>query len=425
MIRIIAFILLFSTIPAGSRSQDLRRLQETFIEAEYFFLYGEYSDALPYYLQLYEALPDNANLAYRIGLCYLNIPDRKNLSLSYLEKASRSTSASYREGTLNQKTAPYDALFHLGEAYRINYRFDDAREAFTRFRETLLPEDNENIIFVEQQIKMCDYAREMIAKPVQFREENLGPLFNDEKSNYNPVISNDGNSFAWMVSLKFYNAVMFSKLSSGKWSPPINITPEIQIDGNVFISCLADGGKTLFLSKNDNFDSDIYASSFDGTRWLPATRLNKNINTKYWESHGFVSEDGNTLIFASDRPGGFGGLDLYVSRKVNGEWGPAINMGPQVNTPFNEDRPFLINGGKTLFFASQGHYNMGGYDIFRSELQSNGLWSTPANLGYPLNTPDDDDFFMPADNGRTGYISRFRGTTENLGKEDIYRITFR
>jgi hypothetical protein len=161
------------------------------------------------------------------------------------------------------------------------------------------------------------------------------------------------------------------------------MTPELQSDGDMFISCLSTDGKTLFLSKDDNFNSDLYTSTFDGTRWHPNIRLNKNINTKYWESHGFNSDDGNKLIFASDRPGGYGGLDLYLSVKVNGDWGPAINLGPEINTPFNEDRPFLVNNGKSLFFSSQGHVNMGGYDLFRSELQQDGRWTQPVNLGFP------------------------------------------
>jgi hypothetical protein len=424
--RILLLIALISILSGPfNQPQDLRKLQETFIEAEYFLLRDEYSDALPYYLKIHESLPDNYNISYRIGLCYLNIPDSKGLALDYLETAARNSSASYREGTLNQRTAPYDAIFHLGEAYRINYRLSEAKESFLRFKETLLPDDLENNRYLDQQIMSCDNAAEMVSRPVHFQEENMGPLFNDERSNFNPLISSDGKSFAFMVGLKFYNAVMLTSLSGNRWSPPINITPEIELDGTIFISCLSAGGHTLLLSKNDNFESDIYTSSFNGTRWLPATLLNKNINTRYWESHAFMAEDGNTLIFASDRPGGFGGLDLYVSKKINGDWGTAVNMGPEVNTPFNEDRPFLINGGKTLFFCSQGHHNMGGYDIFRTELQTNGLWSVPANLGYPVNTPDDDTFFMPEDNGRSGYMARSRGTSENYGKEDIYKITFR
>jgi tetratricopeptide (TPR) repeat protein len=405
-------------------AQDNKSLQDSFLEAEYFLMNGDYSDALTYYLPLYEKFPDNANLAYCIGVCYLNIQGKKNLSIDYLETATKNMAAKHKEGSIKQTSAPYDALYSLGKAYRINYMFDKAKETYQKYLGTLLPDDHENQDFVKHEIEVCDMAKVLIAKPVQYSEENIGELFNDEKANFSPLISADGKSFAYMVSLKFYDAVMFSRLIDGKWTAPINITPDLQADGDIYISCLSANGKLLFLSKNENDNSDIYMSTFDGTKWSKIVKLNKNINTKYWESHGFISESGDQLIFASDRPGGFGGLDLYISKKVDGDWGPPVNIGPEINTQFNEDRPFLINNGKTLFFSSQGHENMGGYDIFRSDLQSNGLWSVPANLGYPLNTPDDNFFFMPIGNGHSGYYAIYKNLG-GFGKEDIYKITLK
>jgi hypothetical protein len=405
-------------------AQENKSLQDSFLEAEFFFLNEDYSDALNYYLQLYDKLPDNSNLAYCIGVCYLNIPGKKNLSVDYLEAATKNMSAKHKEGTINQIAAPYDALYDLAKAYRINYKFDKAKEAFLKYSGTLLPDDHDNLDFINHEIKVCDMAKDLIAKPIAYSEENVGELFNDEKANFNPLISADGKSFAHMVSLKFYDAVMFSKLIDGKWTGPINITPDLQSDGDLYISCLSADGKLLFLSKDDNFNSDIFTSSYSGNSWTPAVKLNKNINTKYWESHGFISETGDQIIFASDRPGGFGGLDLYLSHKINGDWGPAVNLGPEVNTQFNEDRPFLINMGKTLYFCSQGHENIGGYDLFRSDIQSNGLWSKPKNLGYPINTPDDNIFFMPIGDGKSGYYSIFKGSG-GFGKEDIYKITLK
>jgi tetratricopeptide (TPR) repeat protein len=407
----------------STSAQEIKSLQKSFIEAEYFFVKEDYPDALSYYQQLYEKVPENANIAYRIGVCYLNIPGQKDLSISYLEKAVSNMSAKYKFGSIRQKSAPYDALYDLAAAYKINYQFDKAKETFSRYLETLSPADKENYEFVTFQINSCDVAKELIASPVSFTEENIGSNFNDDKSDFNPVISADGKSFAFMVSMKFYDAIMLSRFENGKWSTPVNITPELQSDGDMYISCLSPDGKVLYLSKDDNLNSDIYTCTFDGIRWEESVRLNKNINTKYWESHGFVSEDGEQLVFASDRPGGYGGLDLYISRKVNGDWGPPVNLGPVINTPFNEDRPFLINKGNTLFFSSQGHLNLGGYDLFRSDLRPDGTWSTPENLGYPLNTPDDDVFFMPVGNGKSGYYSIYKGS-EGFGKEDIYLITF-
>jgi tetratricopeptide (TPR) repeat protein len=405
-------------------SQENKDLQEKFLEAEYFLMNEDYPDALNLYLQLYEKLPDNANLAHSIGICYLNINGRKNLAVGYLEAATRNMSAKHKEGTISQSSASYEALYDLAKAYRINYMFDKARDTYQKYAGTLLPDDRENQDFIKHEIAVCEKAKDIIARPVQFTEENAGEIFNDENSNFDPVVSADGKSFAFMTSLKFYDAVMFSRMVNNKWSAPVNITPELQSDGDFYISSLSSDGKVLLLSKNDDFNSDIYSSTFNGTAWSKTAKLNKNINTKYWEAQASLSEDGSRIIFSSDRPGGFGGLDLYISEKVNGEWGPAVNLGPEINTPYNEDRPFLINGGKTMFFCSQGHENIGGYDIFRSDLQTNRLWGKPVNLGYPLNTPDDNYFFNPAGNGSSGYFSVLR-EAGGFGKEDIYRINLK
>lgn len=422
--KIKTLFIIISAFTISAKAQDLNKLQETFLEAEYFFLNEDYSDAVTYYLPLYEKMPDNANIAYRIGASYLNIPGKKNFSISYLETASKNISPKHKEGTITQTTAPYDALFMLGKAYLVNYKFDKAKETYIKYSKMLSPEEIENLDFVKHEIQICENAKELIANPVSYTEENLGELFNDEKPNFNPVISADGKSFAYMVSLKFYDAIMFSNNLNGKWTPPVNITPELQADGDIYLSSLSSDGKILIFSKDDNVNSDLYSSFFDGKKWTPAVKIGKNINTKYWESHGSISEDGNQIIFSSDRPGGFGGLDLYVSRRVKGGWSPAVNLGADINTQFNEDRAFLINNGKTLIFSSQGHKNIGGYDIFRSDIQPNNKWGNPENIGYPINSPDDNLFFMPADKGRSGYYSLFK-ESGGSGKEDIYKVTLK
>ncbi len=420
-----ALMLFVLTLSIAVRAQDNIRLQEAFYEAEYFLMRGDYADALPYYQGIYTVMPDNASIAFRIGLCYLNMEGSKNLSIEYLEKASQKITAKYREGSLRQVEAPYEALFFLGDAYRINYMFEKAKEAYARYRETLLATDIQNILFVDQQIASCNNAPAIMAEPVRFTIESLGDVINDSNDNFFPVVSADGKTIAYMSSMKFYDAIMVSHLVRNEWTPPVNITPELQSDGDHYISYLSPNGTLMLLSKDDNINSDIWMSKFDGTRWEPARKLKKEINTKYWEAHGYLTEDGSAMIFSSDRPGGFGGLDLYISKlNEDGEWGTPVNLGPEINTPFNDDRPFLINNGTILFFASQGHYNMGGYDIFRSDLQSNGLWSKPKNIGYPLNNPDDNFFFCPTDKGNGGFMSMTR-RDEGEGKGDIYHIRFK
>lgn len=421
----LAVLLFILSIVCTARSQDNLRIQEAFYEAEYFLWRGDYSDALPYYQGIYTTMPENGNIAFRIGLCYLNIDGSKNMAIEYLERASQQVTAKYREGSLRQTDAPYEAIFFLGDAYRINYMFEKAREAYSRYRETLLESDIENIMYVDQQIASCNNAPELMASPVKFTVETFDQMVNDNNANFFPVFSADGKSMAYMTSMKFYDAILFSRMVRNQWISPVNITPELQSDGDHYVSFLSASGDMMLLSKDDNINSDIWMSRYDGSRWEPARKLKKEINTKYWEAHGFINEDGSTMIFSSDRPGGFGGLDLYVSKLgSDGEWGKPVNMGPEINTPFNDDRPFLIKNGTILFFASQGHYNMGGYDIFRSDMQYNGLWSKPVNLGYPLNNPDDNIFFFPSEGGKSGYMS-LSGRDDGAGEADIYRIRFK
>ena len=425
MNRVLLSLLVALLVNVNLLSQNFKKDQETFLEAEYFLMFEDYIDALPIYLSLYKNYPDNYNIAYRIGLCYLGITDQKHLSIDYLEKAALNSEASYREGSLRQEKAPYTAWYYLGNAYRINYQFQKAKEAYKKYLETLMQGDIDNIRFIEHQINICDNARNLMDNPVTFEEENIGENFNDGYNNFNPVISSDGLRFAYMSSLKFYDAIFFSTKEKNRWSKPVNITPELESDGDHYISCLADDGNTLYMSKDDDVESDIYLSRYDGTKWSAAERLPDIINTGYWESHAFVTDDGSTMVFSSDRPGGMGGLDLYISYKNNmGEWGQPVNLGPEINTPFNEDRAFLIDNGNKIFFCSQGHYNMGGFDLFRSEKAQGDNWSKPENLGYPLNTSDDDIFFMPVDNGNSGYIPLHR-KGKGYGKEDIYLIKFK
>jgi tetratricopeptide (TPR) repeat protein len=421
MIKRFLIIFLSGLLCTTSFSQKNKNMQNTFLEAEYFFLNEQYTDAAGLYSQVFEKLPQNANIAYRLGTCYLNIPGRKNLAIEYLENASKNMSDKRKEGTINQVSAPYDALFNLGIAYRVNYMFDKAKDAYKKYLTTLSPADTDDITFTKHEITVCDMANNLISKPVAYTEENIGKPFNDDKNNFDPVVSYDGKTFLYKTNLKFYNAVMFSRLIDGKWTAPVNISPDLKTDGEIYISSLSADGKTLYLSLNDKNNSDIYSSTYNGTNWMTPVPLNKNINTNSWESHGCISEDGQQLFFASDRAGGYGGLDLYVSHLVNGDWGPVVNLGPAINTPFNEDRPFINNNGNTLFFSSQGHENIGGYDIFRSELNSERKWSDPKNLGYPLNTPDDNIFFMPLKDEKSGYYSIFK-SAGGFGKEDIFKI---
>ncbi|GAH88924.1 unnamed protein product, partial [marine sediment metagenome] len=202
------------------------------------------------------------------------------------------------------------------------------------------------------------------------------------------------------------------------WGPPTEITSQLSNQRDISSSSLNYDGTQLFIYKADDFVGNIYVSNYSDGSWNKIMKLNNNINTKYYESHASVSKDGNTLFFTSNRDEGEGGSDIYLSElQSDGTWGPANNLGASINTPFNEDTPFLTNNDSILFFSSEGHYTIGGYDIFKAKKKNN-TWQKPENIGYPINTTDDDLFFQPLGDGTTAYYSMLTGYKE----KEIFKI---
>jgi outer membrane protein OmpA-like peptidoglycan-associated protein len=170
-------------------------------------------------------------------------------------------------------------------------------------------------------------------------------------------------------------------------------------------------------------DGNIYSTTLNGEKWSKPVKLNEHVNSKYWEPSACFSADGNTIYFTSNRPGGYGGRDLYsVNKTPKGDWANALNLGPTINTAYDEDAPFIHHDGITLSFSSNGHNTMGGFDIFASTLTGINKWTEPENVGYPINTTDDDIFYVISPDGRKAYYSSFR--SDGLGEKDNYIATF-
>ena len=401
-------------------SQSKGDLRDNFYDAESWILFESYQDALPLYQQLLKSYPDNANFKYRIGQCYINIPGEKVKAISYLEDAVKNIDPKYKEGKFNETGAPYDALYYLANAYRINNQIDKALRAYELFKKNLNSEVYDTTI-VNFQIQSCKNARELMKMPLFVKEKNLGSIINSSNNDYNPVVSDKEDLIVFSRSQAFYDALLYSTKVKGVWTEPQNMNELLKVDRDLFPTSISKDGKDLYLYSSADYDGIIYTSRFENGTWSPIVKLNDNINTKYWESHATISHDNKKLYFTSNRKGTFGGLDIYVSnRDSTGDWGPAVNLGPVINTPYNEESPFLSDDDKTLFFSSRGHFNMGGYDIFYSTLLDNGEWSVPLNVGYPLNTTDDDVFFKPMHEGYEGYMAR--ELPGGFGKQDIYHI---
>lgn len=417
------FILLLILLPVEIYSQEYQEiLRNIFFDAEYYLMEESYPDALIEYQKLYtRGYKDNANINYRMGICYLNLPGEKDQSIPYLTTAARNTTTRYKEGIFSESKAAIDVFLYLGNAYRISNELDRAIEAYNKYKELIGDKESEMLAYADQQITACNNARTAMEKPVYFIRAHTGERINGTTSDYNPVVTEDEEMMVYMTSLKFYNAINMVTKSEGEWSAPENITPQIQSDGDQHVTCLSPDGKEMYLNKEDNFNSDIYYSKFENNEWIPSEPLGKQINTKYWESHASISPDGKELMLTSNRKDSYGGMDIYISSlDDNGEWSEPVNLGDTINTELNEDNPFFSMDGKRLYFSSQGHYNIGGYDVFYSERQADGSWGSPVNLGYPLNTTDDDLFYMPLGEGEFAYQAIF--DDENIGSRDIYRF---
>jgi outer membrane protein OmpA-like peptidoglycan-associated protein len=416
----LAFFLL-SLVPINAQEKSAADLKEYFYDAEFFFAQEEYADALFDYMELYNnGYKDNANINYRIGICYLNIPGQKDKSISYLLEAITNVSKRYNESTLKQKSAPFDTWLFLGNAYRVNNKLNDAIGAYNKYKE--LVGTVEEIKYADQQIAACNTAIQFMETPQKLKFINLGDSVNGNSSDFKGVISGDGRTLLYMNELPFYDAIYYTAYTSHGWASPVNITPQIQSDGDQYVSSVSYDGSLLILTKEDAFNSDFYISRFENGKWSKSVPMvGQDLNTKFWESHASLSRDGKTLYFTSNRKDGQGDMDIYMSKQQSeGHWGQPVNLGPNVNTPLNEDTPFITDNDSLLFFSSQGHENMGGYDIFVSKLNSDGQWSVPQNLRYPVNTTDDDLFYYPWNNGRVGVTSRI--LDNGFGKEDIYAV---
>jgi hypothetical protein len=378
--------------PVAASSQSSNEMKNIFAQAESYYLYEEFELANQLYLLL--ETPDNLNIKYKIGTCYLNIPGEKEKSIPYLEEAVKSASYDSKTESFKEMRAPLDAYFSLAKAYMINNELEkglNTLETFNKLaRDTKTKGGMRNLEYIDQQIQACKNAILYKENPVIFSKIILGGDFSQGSINDNPAVSFDGNTIVYTERRGTVNVIFFSKKERGRWQPPIEITPQLNAGEDCSSCSLNNDGTELFLYKTDNYDGAIYSSNYIDGAWTPIKKLNKNINTKFYESHAAISSDGKKLYFTSNRDGGQGNLDIYVSEKdVTGDWGPAVNLGASVNTPFNEDTPFITQNDSVLYFCSEGHSSMGGFDNFKSQ-KIGSVWKTPSNMGFPINSTDDD-----------------------------------
>lgn len=422
-------------IAESGRAQEKTYL-EKFQEAVRLDEENEPNEAMKVWTDLARSHPDNGSINYRAGRSYLNSFNQKRAALPFLQKSvEQGIDKNFDPYSPQQKMPPVEAYYFLAKAYHLNYQFDKAEEYYEIFMSDAPKKhhlQDEAVLGMRQTAN----AKQFVASPLEFEIENLGPVINSRYPDYSPVISVDENAlfytsrrlrpdssnigFIDRVTGGYFEDIYVSfKDRKGQWQEPELLSLNTQ--GHNATMNVSPDGQTLYIYKDDNGDGNIYESKLVGETWTEPVKMAPSINSPYWETHIAVTADGNTAYFISNRPGGFGGRDIWRVKKLpNGDWSAAQNMGPVLNTQYEEDAVFISPDERTLYFSSQGHTSMGGFDIFSSVKDDEGNWGEPKNLGYPINTVDDDVFFVTSADGKRGYYSSVR--EEGYGEKDIYMI---
>ena len=437
----LVFILHFALSSISySQNYDEALFEKNFYIAEDFLDKEDFQKALFMFKELLKMDTENANLNFKTGFCYLNTVLEKKQSIAYLQKAIKNVNLNSKPENHLEKSAPVETYFYLAKAYHLNYQFEKAINLLDTLK-IIVPdyrsEFTENIDWLEE---TCKYGIELMKYPVKIFVTNLGNTINSEYDEHSPVFSADESTLIFTSKRKgttggkmtddgqyFEDIYISQRKDDGTWTVPVSISSNINTPGHEASIGLSVDGQELFIYKDESNvinqkDGNIYYSKLEGDIWSKPIKLGPTINTKYNENHASLSADGEQLYFTSNRPGGYGGMDIYFSNKLpNGEWGEAQNLGTIVNSAEDEIGPYIHPDGVTLFFSSKGHANMGGFDIFFSTKDEEGVWTEPTNIGYPINTTADDVFYIPTPDGMRAYYASQQ--TGGIGCNDIYLIT--
>lgn len=398
--------------------------RENFYDAEFFFAEEDYAEALFSFKKVYnDGYQANSNINYRIGVCLLHLDGRKTEAIPYLQEAVKNINERYKFGNFKEEGAPPDAYLYLGNAHRINYDHEDACSNYSKYQEFFNDTDvnDHQLIYTKLQQEACQLTSEALKDPVDYQVGTLGQLNNISAPIFNAAVAGNLETVAFMGKHKFYDGIYVSSKVEDLWTKPISITPDTQSDGNQYVVSVSHDGNTILLAWSDEFDSEIWMTEYNNERWSQSKPIGRPINSKYFESHAALSPDGNTIYFTSNRKESLGEMDIFKSNKnADGSWGEIALLGDKINTDLNEDVPYVSPDGKRLYFSSQGHTTHGGFDIYYSDILEDGTYGDPVNLGYPLNTSDDDYAFSPKQIDSEGYLTIYaKGEAEQV---DLFRF---
>jgi outer membrane protein OmpA-like peptidoglycan-associated protein len=399
----------------------------------------KFPEAIPFLEKAYDFNQNYSVLNYMLGNCYL-ASIHKQKALPHFLKAYE----------LNPNVDA-DINFKIGFAYHLKYDWENAVKHYEFYKKALNTKSQlSEIEFVMKKIEECKTGKTLMARPERVWIDNLGGTINNQYPEYSPFISADEYTIVYTARRTdtkggkvddhpeygdnmFFEDIYVARRdeTTGKWQTPENLV-NINSENHDATAGLSPDGNRMFVYYGDKGGGDIYESFFKDGKWSKPEKLNKNINTEHHETSATISFDGKQLYFISDRPGGIGNPnndeelknhDIWVSNwdEKKKDWGTAINLGPTINTKYEERSCYFHPDGVTMYLSSDGHATMGGLDVFQAKLEGD-KWTAPVNLGYPINTPDDEVHFVVSGSGRYGYYASFR--PEGKGEKDLYRITF-
>ncbi len=385
----------------GQRARPCNAGRKHFERAQQLLYHQNWREAMAELHQLVRKCPDFAEAYAIMGDIYRGLR-QLDTALTYYERAIAA----------KPEIDPMIYFIAGRTAYEAG-QYDKAIRYLKRFLEEpgLEPVVKEK---AQHYLKNARVAKELVAHPVPFNPKNLGPNVNSQFSEYLPALTADEKTLiftrrlqqGYRVNEDFY----ISEKRNGQWTPARNLGPPVNTPHNEGAQTISPDGRTIYFAgcnRKDGYGScDIYVTQKNGNRWSVPKNIGPPINTEAWESQPSISPTGDVLFFVSNRPGGLGGRDIWYSvRQPDGSWSEPKNLGPPVNTPGDDFSPFIHPDGRTLYFASDGHPGMGRADIFVTRLQDDGTWSEPKNLGYPINTPNEESSLIVSASGRWAYFA--------------------
>lgn len=411
-------------------------------QADDVYNYGAKADAQQLYLLGLDENPNNIKANFMVGIIYIETI-HKPKALQYFLKAYE-LDAQYDPTQINIEYRN-SLLYYIGASYHYGHDFKNAIQYYNRYNSYLdkqllnksISQETYNMEkkSVERKLYECENGKKFIAEPVEVTIENLGDQINTPFGDYTPVVSADeqvlvftsrrigGTSNDVHIDNKYFEDVYISHKVGDEWGAAQNIGTVINSETFDATSSISPDGKTLFIYKDEKGGS-LYSSTWEeeaNGEWGTPKIIPQIKSKSSHETHVTVTENGERMLFVSDRPGGIGNLDIWMIDQKNGKWGEPVNLGKDINTEYEERGPFILADGSAMYFSSQGHEGMGGHDIFRSEWdEENKKWTTPVNVGYPINTSDDDVYISYTGDGKRAYYASVKD--EGIGEDDIYVI---